>query len=201
MNQADAYSTVWQAVRDTVPQIPDLAAFLPELPETPAFNGAEDRAPAPGIDLVACRESCLPEYVPLIDALIAARDHLDWHQTYTEADGISREFLDSYGYVCLTGPGAPLEAPDHRLFIAYWGPGLLYPDHNHLPAELYVVLAGAAVFHAEGRAPRRVTAGDTILHDPWQMHATDMIPGPLLALIGWRSDEDLTVNPRLRKAE
>lgn len=200
MTPEQAYGTVWRAVYRTVPLIPALADFLPALPETPAVNSATSTSAAPGVDLAGCRTHCLPHFFPLIDALAEARDHLDWNQTYTEADGVTSEFLQNYGYIYLTGPCAPLEAPDHRLFIAYWGVGLIYPDHNHLPAEVYAVLAGRALFRAEGRPERHAVPGDTILHEPWQMHATDMIPEPLLALIGWRAD-DLTVDPKIRRPE
>lgn len=199
MTPADAYGAVWAEVHRLVPRIPALAALLPSLAMKPHFNGVTLTPAAPGVDLAGCRELCLPEYLPLVEALVDARDQLDWKQTYSEADGVSAEFLRNYGYICLTGPGAPLEAADHRLFIAYWGPGLTYPDHNHLAEEVYAVLAGAALFRAEGRADVTVGPGDIIHHAPWQMHATDMIPGPLLALVGWRAD-DLAVNPKIRRS-
>ena len=89
-------------------------------------------------------------------------------------------------------PPALLSGDDTRITIAFWGAGLIYPEHWHGPEELNAVVAGSARFRATGRAPRDVGVGDFVHHESNQLHATDMILGPLLAVIGWKGGELLT---------
>ena len=72
--------------------------------------------------------------------------------------------------------------------IAFWGAGLKYPEHTHDPEELYAVIAGDVEFRATGRPPVQVGPGGFVHHAPRQAHATDMIPGPMLAVVGWKGE-------------
>lgn len=123
---------------------------------------------------------------PAVSALINAAPDLHWRQTYTEADGFSRSWLDNYGWINLISPEGLYVSDQIRVSIGYWGAGQHYDEHSHAPEEVYLVLAGRARFHAEGRDPIDAGPGDTIHHRPHQKHAMDMTPGPLLAAAFWR---------------
>ncbi|WP_291731369.1 dimethylsulfonioproprionate lyase family protein [Leisingera sp. F5] len=127
--------------------------------------------------------------LPVVQALAEAIQRLRWQQSYTEDDGFSRAWLDNYGWVNLVSPEGLYRSDEMRLSIGYWGAGQHYDEHSHAPEETYLILAGQARFHSEGRPPRNAGPGDTIHHAPHQKHAIDMVPGPLLAAAFWRGED------------
>jgi quercetin dioxygenase-like cupin family protein len=127
--------------------------------------------------------------LPAVEALLRAIPNLRWQQTYTEADGFSRAWLDNYGWVYLISPDGRSQSSEMRLSIGYWGAGQHFDEHSHAPEETYLILAGQARFHSEGRPSRDAGPGDTIHHAPHQKHAIDMVPGPLLAAPFWRGED------------
>ena len=125
---------------------------------------------------------------PAVAALIDAAPDLQWRQTYTQADGFSRDWLNNYGWINLVSPEGLFFSDEIRVSLGYWGAGQHYDEHSHAPEEIYLILAGGARFHAKGRAPIDAGPGDTIHHLPHQKHAIDMDPGPLLAAAFWRGE-------------
>ena len=144
----------------------------------------------PVIDhLAESRKWTTPEYSEIIEDIIEGAEHFHWRSSYSPSDeGIDEDFIARYGYFNLVSPDGPYLCRDYRITIAFWGAGLKYPEHNHDPEEVYAVIAGDVEFRAEGRAPVQVGPGGVVRHAPRQMHATDMIPGPMLAVVGWRGE-------------
>lgn len=164
-----------------------LAAFLPSaLPDSNAWRHIPPEAKPVIGHLGAARAATAPAFAPLIDAIIAAAPQIHWKTSYTTADGVTEDFMNRYGYFDLATPEGPFLVSDYRLTVAFWGEGLLYPEHWHEPEELYAVIAGDVLFRAAGRAPRRAGPGDFVHHEANQLHATEMDRGPLLAVVGWR---------------
>ena len=124
---------------------------------------------------------------PLVQALQALVPHAEWRHTYT-ADEVGQNFLDNYCWFELAGPYGHFHSAQARLTVGYWGPGLFYPRHDHEPAELYSVLAGQALFHADGEADQTLGAGDTRLHNPSQPHALTTQDQPVLTFVFWRGE-------------
>lgn len=140
-------------------------------------------------ELAACRDLAAPSTLETVDALLAAAPHLHWRRDYSRADGFSEADLARYGWCQPAGPSGAFVSDAHRLMLGYWGPGFYYPRHWHAPAEVYVVLAGSAVFFADGREDRLCRAGETVWHAPRQIHGAEMVPGPLLAMGLWWGDD------------
>lgn len=167
-----------------------LAEFLgAPLPGADAYrDGAPVRLPV--IEhLVESRKWAVPELSELIETVIEGAGHFHWRSSYSPSDdGIDEDFIARYGYFNLVSPDGPYPCHDCRVTIAFWGAGLKYPEHNHDPEEMYAVVAGDVEFRAEGRAPVQVGPGGLVHHKPRQMHATDMVPGPMLAVVGWRGE-------------
>lgn len=183
--------------------------FLVEksLPEVRAFVGDslskdfELQVPVPKtLPIVAHVSSVVarPDDVtaPLVEAIIAARDVVEWQQSYSQADGFDEDYLARYGWFNLVSPDGPFVSDTLRVSVGYWGEGLYYKEHWHEPEEFYLVLSGAATFISEGRAPRACKAGETVFHESNQPHAIDMTPGPLLAMAFWRGNK-LVAKPGL----
>lgn len=125
-----------------------------------------------------------------IDALLTefkqiAHD-LPWWQTDGYLDVLSDTFLDNYGYVRLVGPEPAIaRAPDVRVGIAIWGPGLDYPSHNHEAEELYHVLAGEVTFRWEDGSSKKMGPGDVVHHAPWEHHAQQFWDDAAVLLYCW----------------
>lgn len=130
-----------------------------------------------------------PETLPIMQAIQLAAPHVTWRQSYTTQDkGFDAHFLAHYAWFNLIAPSGPFVSHDMRLSIGYWGQGLTYPWHWHAPAEIYLVLAGGAIFEADGRDPIDAHAGQRIAHIPNQPHAAQMDHGPLLAAAFWTGE-------------
>ena len=127
---------------------------------------------------------------PVVDAVRQASPHVVWRQSYTDKDpGFDAAYLRNYGWFNLIAPSGPFISNALRLSVGFWGRGLRYPRHWHSPEEIYLVLAGRAVFVSEGRADVDGGPGTTIAHDSNQPHAARMPDAPLLAAAFWRGDQ------------
>ena len=170
-----------------------VGAMLEARPDIRAFAGwpgaaYRDLSPTPlpvTPKLGAWEGEATPETRGVWEALAPLWPLADWRQTYG-AEEVGQHFLDNYGYFELLGPTGHLHGSDIRAFVAFWGPGLDYGWHLHEAEELYIVLAGAAWFEAEGGAPRRLTAGATQLHRPNQPHRMATAESAILTLVLWR---------------
>ncbi|MEC3862642.1 dimethylsulfonioproprionate lyase family protein [Mesobacterium sp. TK19101] len=112
-------------------------------------------------------------------------DYADWRQTYTEEE-VGADFLNRYGWFELVGPEGHFRSDAVRAYIAWWGENLYYPWHLHEAEELYYILAGHALFEAEGQVSTVLRAGDIRIHASNQPHAMTTTDSPVLALVLWR---------------
>ncbi len=133
---------------------------------------------------------------PVVEAVLAARPHLAWRQTYRASDGFDADYLARYCWCDLAGPHGPYRAQGLRIMIGYWGQGLVYPDHSHPPEEHYLVLAGASWIGLGDEPLRRHGPGDVFHTPPGAVHSAEMRDAPLLALAIWRG-ADLGVRIQL----
>jgi len=178
-------------VDHAVAYAPDIQAFCGAMlaDDLPAIEVTPQRGPAMALidDLVA--ETCAATH-PIVDAVKHASGHVAWRQSYTIEDpGFDADYLQNYGWFNLIAPSGPFVSDTMRLSVGYWGQGLSYPRHWHAPEEIYLVLAGRAVFMSEGRAEVDGGPGATIAHDSNQPHAIRMPDAPLLAAAFWRGPQ------------
>ncbi|MEM7438463.1 MAG: dimethylsulfonioproprionate lyase family protein [Pseudomonadota bacterium] len=169
-------------------QAPDIDAFCGDLM---AADHAQETLPAhqlPGaVELQANPPKAAPATQSLLDAILAAAPHVQWRQSYTNADdGIDANHLNHYAWFNLIAPSGPFVSTDLRVSVGYWGRGLTYPRHRHEPEEIYLTVAGCATYTSEGRAPVVGGPGTTICHYSNQPHAATFFDAPLLAAAFWR---------------
>ena len=165
-----------KTIHDAVPALRDFATW----PEDLVFE-----QPAPlGIPVLPTIEAMAGEGA-LQAALAAISPHASWVQTYSEEE-VGRHFLDHYGYIELFGPTGIFRTQACRAFIGYWGPGLVYPMHDHKAEEIYLVLTGRCLFEAEGDVPADLGPGGIKFHRSGQSHAMTMGDEGMLALCLWR---------------
>lgn len=174
-------------------ELKELRDFCPSpLPDASTYEAIDPEAMPVLTHLEAARAQTTPAFQPLVDAIVDEAPNFHWIRSYKADQGVEADFLERYAYINFVSPMGPFVAEDTRITIAFWGAGLLYPEHWHEPEEMYAIIAGAARFRADGRAPRKVGVGDFVHHASNQVHATDMTPGPLLSVIGWKGGELLT---------
>ena len=170
---------------------PDIASFCGD-----ALNADHEIKPIEprrlcGTDAFTAKDMTSTEPLqPIVNAVRAAADDVYWRQSYTLADqGFDQHYLDNYAWFNLIAPSGPFVSNDLRLSIGYWGQGLHYPRHRHEPEEIYLTLAGSAIYISDGRAAVDGGPGTTICHYSQQPHAADFSKSPLLAAAFWRGSE------------
>jgi len=164
---------------------PDLAAFA-AWPDDLTPTGLQP-ATIPATDLVCDFNLDGGASTRDLIAAIKATAHLaQWKQTYTEKE-VGADFLSKYGYYELFGPAGHFHSTRLRGYVGYWGAGLNYDWHSHQAEELYLTLAGGAVFRIDGDEAY-VGPNQTRQHDSWQSHAMTTTDQPILTFVLWRGD-------------
>lgn len=174
------------AVRGLFDRIPKAAPFLAAWPDT-----AERRAVPPGDLPVTAMLGSLqaPEATrPVLDALRRAAPSLSWRQTYGAAD-FGAEFLKGYGWSEFIGLRGPVPSTRLACGVLLLGPGIDYPPHQHEAEELYLPIAGAALWKKGEEPYRAVPPGTPILHESWTPHATRCEGTGVAALYLWRGGD------------
>ena len=123
-----------------------------------------------------------------VNAIGDAADRLEWRQTYAAAD-FGPAFLDCYGWTELVGSRGPIASSVIACGLLMLGPRTDYPAHAHEAEELYLPLAGTALWMRgeEGYVSR--APGHPIFHSSWMAHAMRTESEPLLALYVWRGGD------------
>ena len=88
----------------------------------------------------------------------------------------------------IIGPNGAYAGDDFLLGLFLLGPGLNYPNHAHPAPELYWILSGMSDWRVrdEEFSPRE--PGETIWHEPYVPHATNVGLQPMLAAYMWTKD-------------
>ncbi len=118
------------------------------------------------------------------------RDALCWEQSYTREDGVvGEEMLRAYGFSEIVGKQGPFLSERVRSGIGVWGPGITYPIHRHQAEEIYIVLAGSAVFTV-GDGFHRECGQDEVVHVPSMTpHGFRTREDPVVLYYIWRNGD------------
>lgn len=127
----------------------------------------------------------------MVDAGVAAAAaacvcDLHWRQTAGYSDEVlGPGFLDNYGHCELIGPQGVFPGDDFLLGFLLLGPNRHYRDHRHPAPELYWTLTGPTEWKRNTSAFTIKQAGETVWHDPHEVHATRTNDVPMLAVWIW----------------
>ncbi len=116
----------------------------------------------------------------LIDRFRAVEPLLAWRRR-TGCDGSeSANFLESHANAMIVGPSGLEERSDVWLGVTLMAPHVRYPDHEHAPEEVYLVLSEGEFRQGEGEwfAPG---LGGSFYNEPGIRHAMRSVDTPLLA--------------------
>lgn len=119
----------------------------------------------------------------LIAAIRPVAFHLPWRYSYAErADAPTLK--DNVAFAEIIGPDAPFRSERVCLGLTLIAPDTYYPPHWHPAIELYFVVAGEAVWVANGIANPQ-SPGSFVLHPSRIIHAMQTNTFPLLAVYTW----------------
>ena len=127
------------------------------------------------------------DYTELRDAFISASPYAHWRQTY-KGTTVSNAFLEEFGCYGLIGPESPFQSEKIRAWIVYMPKNFYYPWHQHPAEELYLCLAGEAVFRRKNCPDFRLKSGGTIEHLTNQPHSMETLDKPIMSYVVWRNE-------------
>jgi mannose-6-phosphate isomerase-like protein (cupin superfamily) len=159
-------------------------------------TSASASRPVKSSRLPACR--FLPDVVastllvaPDVAASLAAiEEDLRWKQNpnYSNEAMGQPNYMDNYAYAEIIGPDGIYPGDDFLFGLFLLGPGLNYPNHAHPAPELYWLLSGQSEWRMRDEPFEQREPGETIWHEPFVPHATNIGAQPMLATYIWTSD-------------
>lgn len=161
----DAVGRIFSALRTPAPQGAPAAERLPVCRHLPE----------------ALERACsAPTVRDLANAFAAIEPQLRW-KTRAGAEIHGEQFLDNHANANIVGAEGIETREDVWVGVSLMAPDTRYPDHRHLPAEIYVVLSDGewcntdTPWHAPG-------IGNLVYNPPNIVHAMRAAQQPLLAL-------------------
>ena len=174
---------------------PQAEAFLRDWPRELIARPVDERSLPVVAALRGLARSAAPKTRGLVQAVEALAGELDWRQTYTSVD-FGEPFLENYGYNEWIGQRGAFVSDRVACGVLLLGPETEYPDHAHEAEELYLPLAGRALWRSGGSDWRLRPPGTWIHHPSWTPHAMRTSQEPLLAAYVWRAG-DLQAKSRI----
>ena len=168
---------------ETLAPLGEAEPFLAEAPPLVA-----NRAQTPRTLPVCAALQTLSERSALVDALVEAAPSLEWRQTYSATD-FGEEFLRRYGWTELIGLRGPIASSRLAAGFLLLGAGVEYPSHAHEAEELYLPLAGRALWRRGTEPFIERAPGEAVFHSAWTPHAMRTLSEPMLAAYLWRGGD------------
>ncbi len=131
-------------------------------------------------------EGSHPELAAVIGEL---KDGLSWHANaaYPE-DKFPPGYFDDWAFTQMIGPDGLFTGDDLMLGMFAMGPNLFYPRHNHAAPELYYQLTGDHKWQVGDGPWTKQGSPVMIWHEAYQVHATETLDEPFLAVWMWTQD-------------
>ena len=127
------------------------------------------------------------DYTDLRDAFILASPYAHWRQTY-KGTTVGEKFLNKFGCYGLIGPESPFHSEKIRAWVVYMPKKFYYPWHHHPAEEMYLCLAGEAVFRRENCPDTRLVSGGIMEHSANQPHSMETLEHPIMSYVVWRNE-------------
>ena len=127
------------------------------------------------------------DYSELRDAFVLASPNAHWRQTY-KGTIVGKRFLNEFGCYGLIGPDSPFHSKKIRAWVVYMPKNFYYPWHHHPAEEMYLCIAGEAVFRRKNFSDTRLKSGGIMEHSANQPHSMETLEHPVLAYVVWRNE-------------
>lgn len=121
-----------------------------------------------------------PELKRLARAFAALEGHLRWLPRPSSGPHASENWPEGHANAMIFGPGGLETRDDVAIGVSLMAPHVRYPDHNHEPEEIYLVLTPGRFQHGESDwfAPG---PGGTLHNVPNITHAMASVDRPFVA--------------------
>ncbi|WP_315925798.1 dimethylsulfonioproprionate lyase family protein [Mesorhizobium sp. SP-1A] len=117
---------------------------------------------------------------PLVERFKALEPRLQWSNRSEVDASASRNFASSHANAMIVGPGGLEARKDIWLGVSLLAPNVRYPDHDHAPEEVYLVLSEGEFWH--GKDPWFSPGiGGSFYNEPGIRHAMRSGDKPLFA--------------------
>ncbi|WP_454818181.1 dimethylsulfoniopropionate lyase [Labrys neptuniae] len=115
--------------------------------------------------------------------------NLQWRRRPNNDSTASGNFDDGHANAMLLGPGGLEERSDVWLGVSLMAPKVRYPDHDHAPEEVYLVLSDGEFRQGQGDwfSPG---IGGSFYNRPGIRHAMRSLATPLFAFWALRADRE-----------
>ena len=104
---------------------------------------------------------------------------LDWYQSAKSHSP----------YTQIVGPSCSIAREDFRLGLLLLPENIVYPNHQHSPDEVYIVLAGSGEWSLNRGTFENKTVGNIIDIPSMTIHAMRTSATPALMLWSWTGDD------------
>lgn len=144
-------------------------------------SGRGSRLPAcDQLEAALAIDTADPVLLCLVDRFRAIEPHLQWGRKTSYDATASANFDDGHANAMIVGPGGLEERRDLWLGVTLMAPNVRYPDHDHAPEEVYLVLTPGEFRQGEGAwfAPG---LGGSFYNTPGIRHAMRSVDAPFLA--------------------
>jgi Dimethlysulfonioproprionate lyase len=122
----------------------------------------------------------------LVERFKSIEPLLEWRRRATSNSSASDNFADGHANAMIIGPGGLEERQDVWLGATVMAPKVRYPDHNHAPEEVYLVLSEGEFRQGEG-AWFSPGLGGTLYNPHGIKHAMRSLDTPLFAFWALRA--------------
>ncbi|ASY71409.1 dimethylsulfoniopropionate lyase [Sinorhizobium fredii] len=116
----------------------------------------------------------------LVDRFKTLESLLEWRRRSNNDGSESENFVDGHANAMIVGPGGLEDRRDLWFGVTLMAPNVRYPDHDHAPEEVYLVLSDGEFRQGQG-AWFSPGIGGSFYNEPKIRHAMRSAGTPLLA--------------------
>lgn len=181
----DALTAAFSASRELGPEVRIFLSTLVDALDSPALRGTGESAQLPVCNhlpfALQLARSASPQMASLSSAFERIAPLLAWKVRPSGGSHASANWPEGHANAVIVGKGGLEERSDIAIGVSLLAPHVRYPDHNHAPEELYMILTpgrfqhGDSTWHEPG-------PGGTFHNTPNIKHAMASGDNPLLAI-------------------
>ena len=149
----------------------------------PVMAGTPERLPACGFlgEALDATRQASPSLARIADAFAVLEPHLTWTRRASADHTASANFTDGHANAMIVGPHGYEPRQDVWIGVSLLAPQVRYPDHNHAPEEVYLVLSKGK-FRQGDKDWFEPGIGGSFYNTPQIKHAMASGDTPLLAV-------------------
>ncbi|MCP5088188.1 MAG: hypothetical protein GY952_15455 [Rhodobacteraceae bacterium] len=125
---------------------------------------------------------------PLAEKALAALPYIQWGGSDLREDRIPEKLANDMPMCQLVGPDGMFFDAEVRVGLWMQTAGVIYGPRSHAAEETFLLLAGEAEWHAEGRENAIIASGATVHHPSWIAHTTITHHKPVLCAWRWSGE-------------